>query len=144
MWPAQLNAPTRHLPGYQNLPESDSGSFQYTRSRKYQAPTRHALLGHGIRTFEVARKHARYMLWSHVIVGIFQLVVYFFSERVINWWNSRENSVVCAPSVNSCKYNLQWMWSKGEFVFGILMTQVCYTKLGTTQLNSTSIYGRRW
>ena len=30
---------------YQNLPESDSGSFRYTRSRDYQTPTRHALLG---------------------------------------------------------------------------------------------------
>ena len=32
---------------YQNLPESDSGSFRYTRSRDYQTPTRHALLGSG-------------------------------------------------------------------------------------------------
>jgi len=32
---------------YQKLPESDSGSFQYTRSRDYQTPTRHALLGSG-------------------------------------------------------------------------------------------------
>jgi len=31
---------------YQNLPESDSGSFRYTSSRDYQTPTRHALLGH--------------------------------------------------------------------------------------------------
>ena len=39
------------LPGipdtYQKLPESDSGSFRYTRSRDYQTPTRHALLGSG-------------------------------------------------------------------------------------------------
>jgi len=32
---------------YQKLPESDSGSFRYTRSRDYQTPTRHALLGSG-------------------------------------------------------------------------------------------------
>jgi len=32
---------------YQKLPESDSGSFQYTRSRDYQTPTRHALLVSG-------------------------------------------------------------------------------------------------
>ena len=31
---------------YQKLP-SDSGSFRYTRSRDYQTPTRHALLGSG-------------------------------------------------------------------------------------------------
>jgi len=31
---------------YQNLPESDSGSFRYTRSRDYRTPTRHGLLGH--------------------------------------------------------------------------------------------------
>jgi len=31
---------------YKKLPESDSGSFRYTRSRDYQTPTRHALLGH--------------------------------------------------------------------------------------------------
>jgi len=35
---------------YQKLPESDSGSFRYTRSHDYQTPTRHALLGHGKRT----------------------------------------------------------------------------------------------
>jgi len=29
------------------VPESDSGSFRYTRSRDYQTPTRHALLGSG-------------------------------------------------------------------------------------------------
>ena len=32
---------------YQKLPESDSGSFRYTRSRDYQTPTRHVLLGSG-------------------------------------------------------------------------------------------------
>jgi len=32
---------------YQKLPESDSGSFRYTRSRDYQTPTRHALVGSG-------------------------------------------------------------------------------------------------
>ena len=32
---------------YRKLPESDSGSFRYTRSRDYQSPTRHALLGSG-------------------------------------------------------------------------------------------------
>ena len=32
---------------YPKLPESDSGSFWYTRSRDYQTPTRHALLGSG-------------------------------------------------------------------------------------------------
>jgi len=32
---------------YQNLPQSDSGSFRYTRSRDYQSPTRHTLLGSG-------------------------------------------------------------------------------------------------
>jgi len=32
---------------YQKLPESDSGSFRYIRSRDYQTPTRHALLGSG-------------------------------------------------------------------------------------------------
>ena len=32
---------------YQKLPESDSGSFRYTRSRDYQTRTRHALLGSG-------------------------------------------------------------------------------------------------
>jgi len=32
---------------YQKLPESDSGSFRYTRSRDYRTPTRHALLGSG-------------------------------------------------------------------------------------------------
>jgi len=32
---------------YQKLPESDSGSFLYTRSRDYQTPTRHAVLGSG-------------------------------------------------------------------------------------------------
>jgi len=31
---------------YQNLPESDCGSNQYTSSRNYQTPTRHAVLGH--------------------------------------------------------------------------------------------------
>jgi len=36
---------------YQKLPESDSGSFRYTRSRDYQTPTRHTLLGHQKRTF---------------------------------------------------------------------------------------------
>ena len=36
---------------YQNLPQSDSGSFRYARSRDYQAATRHALLGHGKRTY---------------------------------------------------------------------------------------------
>jgi len=35
---------------YQKLPESDSGSFRYTRSHDYQTPTRHALLGHRKRT----------------------------------------------------------------------------------------------
>ena len=47
-------------------------------------------------------------------------LLHFFSERVINfyWWNILENSVVCAPSVNSFKSHLQRMWSKGEFVFG--------------------------
>ena len=44
------------------------------------------------------------------------LRLHFFPERVINWWNSLENSVVCAPSVNSFKSHLQRMWSKGEFV----------------------------
>ena len=34
---------------YEKLPESDSGSFRYTRSRDYQTPTRHALLGSGRR-----------------------------------------------------------------------------------------------
>ena len=38
---------TRHLP---KPTESDSGSFRYTKSRDYQTPTRHALLGHGKRT----------------------------------------------------------------------------------------------
>jgi len=38
---------------YQKLPESDSGSFRYTRSRDYQTPTRHALLGHRKRTSSV-------------------------------------------------------------------------------------------
>jgi len=32
---------------YRKLPESDSGRFRYTRSRDYQTPTRHALLGSG-------------------------------------------------------------------------------------------------
>jgi len=41
---------------YQNLPESDSGSFWYTRSRDYQTPTRHALLGHRKRTFRLDRR----------------------------------------------------------------------------------------
>ena len=40
MWP-------RIPDSYQKLPESDSGSFRYTRSRDYQTPTRHALLGSG-------------------------------------------------------------------------------------------------
>jgi len=40
MWPGIPDS-------YQNLPESDSGSFRYTRSRDYQTPTRHALLGSG-------------------------------------------------------------------------------------------------
>jgi len=31
---------------YQNLPESGSSSFWYTRPCDYQTPTRHALLGH--------------------------------------------------------------------------------------------------
>jgi len=44
MWPSIPDA-------YQNLPESDSGSFQYTRSRDYQTPTRHAVLGHRERTY---------------------------------------------------------------------------------------------
>ena len=35
---------------YQKLPESDSGSFRYTRSHEYQTFTRHALLGHRKRT----------------------------------------------------------------------------------------------
>jgi len=34
-------------PSNQKLPESHSGSFRYTRSRDYQTPTRHALLGSG-------------------------------------------------------------------------------------------------
>jgi len=46
------------------------------------------------------------------------LRLHFFSERVINWWNSLENPVVCAPSVNSFKSHLQRMWCKGEFLFG--------------------------
>jgi len=40
MWPGIPDS-------YQKLPESDSGSFRYTRSRDYQTPTRHALLGSG-------------------------------------------------------------------------------------------------
>jgi len=40
MWPGIRDT-------YQNLPESDSGSFRYTRSRDYQTPTRHAQLGSG-------------------------------------------------------------------------------------------------
>ena len=49
---------------YQNLPESDSGSFRYTRSRDYQTPTRHALLGSGIgvekRTFSYGTRLRRH------------------------------------------------------------------------------------
>ena len=42
----------------------------------------------------------------------------FFSERVINWWNSLGNAVVCASSVNSFKNQLQRMWNNGQFTFG--------------------------
>jgi len=38
---------------YQNLPESDCGSSRYNRSRDYQTPTRHALLGHQKRDYSV-------------------------------------------------------------------------------------------
>jgi len=46
------------------------------------------------------------------------LRLHFFSERVINWWNSLENAVVCASSVNSFKNQLQRMWNSGQFTFG--------------------------
>jgi len=42
----------------------------------------------------------------------------FFSERVINWWNSLENSAVCASSVNSFQTHLRRMWNKNHFTFG--------------------------
>jgi len=38
--------------------------------------------------------------------------LHFFSERVINWWNSLENSTVSATLVNSFKFHLQRMWRK--------------------------------
>ena len=42
---------------------------------------------------------------------------YFFSERVKNWWNSLQNSIVCATSVNSFKSHLQCVWNKDKFLF---------------------------
>jgi len=49
MWPGIPDS-------YQKLPESDSSSFRYTRSRDYQTPTRHALLGYRKRTFWLTDK----------------------------------------------------------------------------------------
>ena len=49
---------------YQNLPESDSGSFRYTRSRDYQTPTRHALLGHRKRTL----RYTKSLCWQLLIL----------------------------------------------------------------------------
>ena len=40
------------------------------------------------------------------------LHLHFFSERVINWWSSLENSAVCASSINGFKTYLQLMWNK--------------------------------
>jgi len=34
---------------------------------------------------------------------IMNILLHFFSERVINWWNSLENSAVCASMVTSTK-----------------------------------------
>jgi len=47
--------------------ESDSGSFRYARSRDYQTPTRHALLGHRKRTYSCYHGfRAVYMIWAPV------------------------------------------------------------------------------
>jgi len=43
---------------------------------------------------------------------------YFFSERVINWWNKLDSTTVSVTTVNSFKNRLQRMWLKDEFVFG--------------------------
>jgi len=68
---------------YQNLPESHSGSFRYTRSRDYQTPTRHALLGHRKRTstFKLFRpivylkrvKHRHFKFGIHIEGGEYVL-----------------------------------------------------------------------
>jgi len=42
---------------------------------------------------------------------------HFFSDRIINWWNTLDDEVVCATSVNAFKNRLQRMWERDEFVF---------------------------
>jgi hypothetical protein len=64
-----------------------------------------------------------------------------FSNRVINNWNSLDNSTVCATSVDSCKSQLNIHWKTRQSKFGFPYT--CSAKLPsranrTTQLQINS------
>ena len=55
--------------------------------------------GHSLK---LVKKRARLDLQQH-----------FFSERVINIWNSLDNATMCAPSVNSFKRHLETLHKDG-------------------------------
>ena len=47
---------------------------------------------------------------------------HFFTERVINIWNSLDKDTVAATSINSFKGHLQKMRNKDESAFGLQWT----------------------
>ena len=42
---------------------------------------------------------------------------YFFSNRIINIWNSLPDSLVMADTVNQLKHRLDKYWKKYDFVY---------------------------
>ena len=49
-----------------------------------------------------------------------QLRQHFFTERVINLWNSLDDSIVSATTINSFKNELHRLWTRDEFPMGLL------------------------
>ena len=47
----------------------------------------------------------------------YDLRKYFFSNRIINIWNSLPNSVVMADTVNQFKHRLDKYWKNYDFVY---------------------------
>jgi len=70
---------------YQKLPESDSGSFRYTRSRDYQTPTRHALLGSGScwKTYLIARRSPDFLSDPRQILYIIEKYSHWLNDIVL-------------------------------------------------------------
>jgi len=48
-----------------------------------------------------------------------QLRQHFFTERVINLWNSLDDSIVSATTINSFKNELHRLWTRDELSMGL-------------------------